>query len=405
MIKSLISKYKIFIKYIISAGISYAIDLAAFTIFCFAFKSNGAYILIATVLARIISSFANFMINKNKVFNTAKEDSKNNFNILLNYYLLVIVQMLVSGLTVAFMYKLIKFNLTITKFLVDLVILVVNYLVQKQFIFNNKYIEFTKIFSNIVNFIKQNKGICIIMLISLVIHIAVLAKLGVMYNIESDDISYIESGIHFKNNLEIIMHGTKSAQIMPGMTYIIALFSYVFGEGKALFIALKILWMILGILSILGIYKIVRLYANKIFACIASALLLSIDFIWMDNIILTETPFMFGFIYLIYSSLQLERTKNNRYFYQIIALYMLCVLLKANIAPYPLFLIIYLLIKKYDVAKLVKQMLIAGGILAVFFIPWIIRNYITFDKFIPLTYGSGNPLLLGTYQGVRLPRG
>ena len=136
MIKSLISKYKIFIKYIISAGISYAIDLAAFTIFCFAFKSNGAYILIATVLARIISSFANFMINKNKVFNTAKEDSKNNFNILLNYYLLVIVQMLVSGLTVAFMYKLIKFNLTITKFLVDLVILVVNYLVQKQFIFN-----------------------------------------------------------------------------------------------------------------------------------------------------------------------------------------------------------------------------------------------------------------------------
>ena len=64
MIKSLINKYQTFIKYIISAGISYAIDLFAFTIFCFVFKTQEAYILIATILARVISSFINFLINK-----------------------------------------------------------------------------------------------------------------------------------------------------------------------------------------------------------------------------------------------------------------------------------------------------------------------------------------------------
>lgn len=402
MIKSLINKYQTFIKYIISAGISYAIDLFAFTIFCFVFKTQEAYILIATILARVISSFINFLINKNKVF-SSENKKKSDINVLLSYYFLVVIQMLNSGITVAIIYKLLGNNLTIIKFLVDVAILGMNYFIQKRYIFNNRHIEFTKILLNIRDFLKNNKGICVIMLISLVLHIIVLADLGIMYNLESDDLSYIESGIHFKNNLELIMHGVKSAQIMPGMTYFIALVSYVFGEGKALFAALKIVWMILGIASILGVYKIVRLYSNKVFSCIAAAFLLSIDFIWMDNTILTETPFMFGFIYLIYSSLQLARTKENKYFYQIIIFYMICILLKANIAPYPLFLIIYLIIKKYDLNKLLKQMLIAAGVLLVFFIPWTVRNYIAFDKFIPLTYGTGNPLLLGTYQGSGYP--
>ena len=36
-------------------------------------------------------------------------------------------------------------------------------------------------------------------------------------------------------------------------------------------------------------------------------------------------------------------------------------------------------------------------------IPWTYRNYKIFNHFIPLTYGTGNPLLLGTYQGSGYP--
>lgn len=257
--------------------------------------------------------------------------------------------------------------------------------------------------NKLINFIKENKLICIILLTSLILHIAVLITLGIDYSLNSDDISYINSGIYFKNNFTIIMHGSRSAQIMPGMTYLIALVSCFTGEGFALILTLKVIWMIMGLLSILGVYKIARLFSNKIFSAFAASLLLVIDFIWMDNTILTETPFMFGFIYLIYSSFMLANTQKAKYFYQVVAFYMFCILLKANIAPYPIFLIIYLLFKKYNLKLLGKQLLISAAILAIFFIPWIIRNYIVFNKFIPLTYGSGNPLLLGTYQGYNYP--
>lgn len=64
---------------------------------------------------------------------------------------------------------------------------------------------------------------------------------------------------------------------------------------------------------------------------------------------------------------------------------------------------VFLILKKYDFKLLIKQCLIAGLILVLTLAPWTYRNYKVFDKFIPLTYGIGNPLLLGTYQGVGYP--
>ena len=80
-------------------------------------------------------------------------------------------------------------------------------------------------------------------------------------------------------------------------------------------------------------------------------------------------------------------------------MYIICLFIRPNIALYPIFLIIFLLIKKFDFKDLVKKCLIAGIILFCVLTPWMYRNY----KFIPLTYGTGNPLLLGTYQGVGYP--
>lgn len=406
MIKRLIDKYVMFIKYLGVAGVSYIVDIVCFTIFSFVFRNVSiiSYILLSTICARVISSILNFFLNKNKVF-TQKNEEVNNHQgeLILNYYLLVLVQMFVSAILVEILYKLTGGNLVVIKFVIDCLIFLENYFIQKKFIFNNKFLQFKKYFKQIVAFAKENKFICFILLVSIILHIAVLLKVGVYYGLQSDDASYIESGIYFKNNLTLIMHGEISAQIMPGMTYIIAIVSYVFGEGKIFMLALKILWMIMGVLSVLGIYKIVRLFGNKVISCLSAILLLAIDFIWMDNIILTETPFLFGFIYLIYATLMIAKTKEKKYFYQIVFFYMFCLLMKANIAPYPLFLVIYLLMKKYDVKLLFRQLLIAGGIMSIFFIPWIIRNYVVFDKFIPLTYGVGNPKLLGTYQGYNFP--
>jgi hypothetical protein len=54
---------------------------------------------------------------------------------------------------------------------------------------------------------------------------------------------------------------------------------------------------------------------------------------------------------------------------------------------------------------MMKQAIISIGIGLIVLGPWWARNYIQFDKFIPLTAGAGNPLLLGTYQGKGYPEG
>lgn len=403
--KEYLKRINVFIKYVGSAGLCYIIDLTLFAILSLSLQNifPTKYILISTIFARLISSIVNFILNKSKVFNNQNIKTKDTLDLTLNYSLLVLIQMFMSAVFSEITFKLIGSSLVLIKFIVDCIIFVVNYFIQKKYIFNNKYICFRSIIKNIFCYIKDNKLICIILLISLTLHIGAFITLGFNYNLGSDDTSYIESGIYFKNNLSIIMHGVLSAQIMPGMTYLIAFVSYFFGEGPTLIVALKIIWMLMGLLSILGVYKTTRLFSSKFFSALAASFMLVIDFVWMDNIILTETPFMFGFIFLIYSSIMLGKKQDKKYFYEIIVFYMFCILLKANIAPYPIFLILYLLLKKYNIKLLLKQILIAGMVLSMFFIPWIIRNYIVFDRLIPLTYGGGNPLLLGTYQGYNFP--
>jgi hypothetical protein len=93
--------------------------------------------------------------------------------------------------------------------------------------------------------ISANKGITIVLLVSIVLHVLVFLQLGPSYNLNSDDLSYIDSGIALANTGEFLFRGYHSAQIMPGMTYIICFFSLIFGEGMNLWIALKIFWLII----------------------------------------------------------------------------------------------------------------------------------------------------------------
>lgn len=241
------------------------------------------------------------------------------------------------------------------------------------------------------------------MIISLVLHILAIKQLGFNYTLNSDDASYVKSGIVFLQTGEITMHGVISAQIMPGMTFLIAFMALIFGTGTKLMISLKVLWMIMGISTICVVYKTIKLYTNKYISALSCLFFLAIDYVWMDNLILTETPFILLFALLIYHTLKLSQNTNRKDYILIIIYYIMAVFIRPNIGIFPIFLFIFLLLKKYDFKLLMKQCLIAGAILLLCLIPWAYRNYKVFGKFIPLTYGIGNPLLLGTYQGVGYP--
>lgn len=256
----------------------------------------------------------------------------------------------------------------------------------------------------VLNYIKENRFIIIIMILLLTERFSAFYELGVSYSLGSDDLSYINSGIYFAKTGIITMHDQyPSAQIMPGMTVFIGLLSLIFGNGKLLLAVLRIIWITMGSLTAWFIYKTVTIFAAKWCGIIATLPLFRADIVWMDNIILTETPFLLFLTAMIYYTFKMGKENNYKNFWGCAIFYMLALMLKANIAPYPLFALIYLLIIKYDKKLLFKQCIILSGVVLCFVIPWSIRNYINFKTFIPLTYGAGNPSLLGTYQGINYP--
>ncbi len=94
---------------------------------------------------------------------------------------------------------------------------------------------------------------------------------------------------------------------------------------------------------------------------------------------------------------------NKKDFILIVIYYILAVFIRPTIGIFPIFLFVFLILKKYNFKLLIRQCIIAGIILLLCLIPWTYRNYKIFNHFIPLTYGTGNPLLLGTYQGSGYP--
>lgn len=249
----------------------------------------------------------------------------------------------------------------------------------------------------------ENKWILLIMLLLLAERLVALGDLGIKYSLESDDLGYVNSGFEFAQTGSIYMYGVLSAQIMPGMPVIIGFLSIVFGQGRLLWLVLKLLWITMGVLSAFFIYKSVTAFAPKWCGIVATLFLFSPDFVWMDNLLLTETPFMFFFAMMIYATIMMARSTKKSYFWVCFLSYFCALMLKANIVIYPLFALLYLLIAKYDRKLLVKQIGIVAIAVLLFVIPWSIRNYKHFDAFIPLTYGAGNPKLLGTYQGKGYP--
>lgn len=251
--------------------------------------------------------------------------------------------------------------------------------------------------------IKSNYCLIIVLIIGLISSILALNELGFNYTINSDDLSYINSGITFFKEGIITMHGPISAQIMPGLTFVIALFCFIFGTSTTLIISLKILYIIMFLITIIYLYKTLKLYTNQHVASICSLLILTPDFLWTNNLILTETPYILFQTMLIYYSLKIAKDNSWLSYVMIVISYICALFIRPTIALYPIFLAVFLLLKRYDFKKLVLQGVIALGIIILLLTPWIIRNYREFNKFIPLTYGMGNPLLLGTYQGYGYP--
>lgn len=140
-IRDLIRKNITFIKYIFFAGLSFIIDISLFHAVKFLLIKKpveaGLLALIATYIARFVSSLFNYFVNRNSVFKNG-DGSKIDKKTVVKYYLLVIIQATISGIIVGTLSKSINIDSTLIKIPVECVIFIVNFLVQKYFIFTNE---------------------------------------------------------------------------------------------------------------------------------------------------------------------------------------------------------------------------------------------------------------------------
>lgn len=134
-IKDSIKIYAIFFKFILSSVSSSVVDLVLFTLFLTLLggRSVGSIssIMIATILARILSAVYNFTMNYKVVF----KSHDNAGRAVVKYACLAVLIMLASGFFVEHIYALAAIPEVIIKIPVDVLLFLVSFWAQREFVY------------------------------------------------------------------------------------------------------------------------------------------------------------------------------------------------------------------------------------------------------------------------------
>ena len=127
-LKDSILIYKLFMRYFLASFSSFVLDIILFVGILGILRINTK-ILAATILARIVSSIYNYIINSNLIFKDMSISS------LIKYYFLVIIQMFISGCSVTYLYSLINLPIVLIKIIIDSLLCIINLVIQREFVF------------------------------------------------------------------------------------------------------------------------------------------------------------------------------------------------------------------------------------------------------------------------------
>ncbi len=124
------------IRFGVSSLICACVDLFLFYVFCGVFEPivGDGNIICAAIVARLCSSILNFTLNYKFVFHSQENVGQT----VLKYYILLIVQVLISGVAVTFLAKILPISETLIKAFVDTIIFIANYLIQRIFFAKRK---------------------------------------------------------------------------------------------------------------------------------------------------------------------------------------------------------------------------------------------------------------------------
>lgn len=250
--------------------------------------------------------------------------------------------------------------------------------------------------------------ILLLVIISFTVTISVIAVLkynnyyllGSIEKMDNDDVKYIRSawtlikqGIFTYNNPQ-----NPTVFIMPGHTILLAGFMKLFGLGQGGIEAFRIFQSVLQGISIYLLFLTGRKCFNSkvaILACLMNALYVPEYF--SVGTILTEIEFKVLFQLLIYITICAVQAKSSKYYITGGIIWGISCLFRPTAALYPIVVFVLWIVYRYSFKEMIKYTAAALVAFSIVMSPWWTRNYITFNRFIPMTLSSGNPFLQGTY--------
>lgn len=124
--------YHVFGRYLMVSIGSFLLDISLFTLFYF----FSGYIVASTYLARLLSGYFNFYLNKHSVFHS--HDKQRYLGESIGYIVLAVFIATLSGIAVNKLVPLTNWHATPVKIVVDTNLFVLSFLVQKFIVFRNR---------------------------------------------------------------------------------------------------------------------------------------------------------------------------------------------------------------------------------------------------------------------------
>lgn len=222
--------------------------------------------------------------------------------------------------------------------------------------------------------------------------------MGSFETFNNDDVKYLRSAQTLLDTGKLTYKYTDQPTcfIMPGIVFLCTPFVALFGmEGAVM--PIRILFALLQTASLFFAFLIVKNTFNSKVGLIATLISMAyLPNIYVSTQILTEAPSYFFILLMLLFILHGTDEKKKRYFIAGGITWGLAVMFRSTLAAFPLVVFVYWLIKRYKISEMLKFGLCALIPFLVILAPWVIRNYVVFDKFVPLTYASGNPAMQGT---------
>ncbi len=135
-IKKIYKKYEEIINYVIVGGLTTVVSIASYYFFRFLVftKDSNFDIQICTIISWVLAVLFAFLTNKKYVFKS-KEKGKNGFIEMFKFYASRVTTLLIEMLCMYILTDVIDINDKISKLLVQFIVMVLNYIFSKIFVF------------------------------------------------------------------------------------------------------------------------------------------------------------------------------------------------------------------------------------------------------------------------------